>query len=87
MRVYTARIELPDSATWSQIEDAKLSAKWKESYETDLENKCGSCIHFHYFGNDMPHLKYQGTCDAGHIWGQRSRPKCKGYERKGDDRK
>lgn len=86
MIVYTARIELPDDATYSVIEEAKIKAPWKieekiskaeRMCKTDLNNKCGSCIYFE--SRDYCGSHCYGDCKAGHPWGQRSRPACKDY--------
>ena len=85
---YRAEIEVSDSATWAEIEEAKIGAKWEEIYtlpdrmnRTDLTNKCGSCKYFEPcadfgFGS-------HGFCNKGRApWRPRSTPKCKDYERK-----
>ena len=55
MKLVADPIILPDDASWQDIEDAKLSAKWHEikSLEylmslTNLDGKCGSCKNFKY---------------------------------------
>lgn len=80
MRVFTARVEMPENALAVDIEDALISAKWTEHHETDLDDKCGSCKFFKPFESDS--LKFHGECEAGRVWGARTRPKCKAYERK-----
>lgn len=79
-RVFKARVEVPENALPIDIEDAKLHAEWEEVHETDLDGKCGSCKWFKPFKNES--LQYHGLCEAGRVWGARTRPKCKGYERK-----
>lgn len=89
MIILTKRIELPDNANYEDIEDAKITADrkgWKREYttsqqerlKTDLDGKCGSCKYFKPFENES--LKFHGECEAGRVWGARTRPKCKGYE-------
>ena len=55
MIVYTAQIEVPDNATYAEIEEAKLAAEWKvkdkrtfveRMADTDIEGKCASCKWF-----------------------------------------
>ena len=50
---FRAEIEVPDNATWQDIEDAKIKAQWRRVYtreeqmaRTNLDNKCGSCEYF-----------------------------------------
>lgn len=83
-------IEVPDNDYRTKL-DAMAKAGRDESMwtyvqtmdeikrQTSLENKCGSCVHFCPFNNSV-----NGSCDAGRVWGQRTRPKCKKYERKKD---
>lgn len=80
-----AEITVPDSATWAEIEEAKIKAEWREVITpkermklTSLEGKCGSCKHY---------FAYDGGCNGGCLMGhagyrKRSTPKCKEYERK-----
>lgn len=80
-------IEVPDNDYRTKL-DAMAKAARDESMwtyvqtkdelkrQTNLENKCGSCIYFHQWENSV-----SGRCDAGRVWGQRTRPKCKKYER------
>ena len=82
-------IEIPENYTYQEKFDAMAKAArdeslWKEvktlaeiKKRTNLENKCGSCVHFCQFENSV-----YGSCDAGRTWGQRTRPKCLLYERK-----
>lgn len=79
-------IYLPDNYAWGDLEDAKLSAKWRKvttqeerMKKTDLTNKCGSCKHF--IPKSVAWSSCYGGCDAGHPYGQRTRPACKNYER------
>ena len=81
-------IELPNNADWQTKLDAMAKASrdesmWKEIHtreelmkRTSFENKCGSCKHFH-----QDKYTVYGSCDAGRTWGQRTRPKCKKYEK------
>lgn len=55
MIVYAAEIEVPDNATYAEIEEAKLAAEWKvkdkrtleERMETtNVEGKCATCKWF-----------------------------------------
>ena len=73
MIILTKRIELPDNATWEDIEDAKITADrngWKREHtisqqermlKTDLEGKCGSCKYFNLkpdlLGTDHVHRR------------------------------
>lgn len=87
-------ILLPDNADHKTKLDAMAQAgrdesKWRvvhtrESRKqmTDLENKCGTCKFFRPFTGDKKYLEGCGECDKGHVWGARTRPKCKSYERK-----
>lgn len=85
---FKAEIEVPDNATWAEIEEAKIKAEWKEVVSTkermkltNLEGKCGSCKYFVY--KPMGKLKSYGDCTNGHCgFRQRSTPKCKEYEKK-----
>jgi hypothetical protein len=85
-------IELPDTADFSDKLEAMARASsderlWRTVYtreetmkRTSLDNKCGSCKYFKPFNDPM--YTSAGTCGLGHVWGQRSRPACKKYERK-----
>jgi len=85
---FKAEIEVPDSATWAELEEAKIKAEWKEVVSqkermklTCLEGKCGSCKFFKVY-KDVRFGCY-GDCLKGHAgYRQRSTPKCKEYERK-----
>lgn len=84
-------IEIPENYDYRTKLDAMARAGRDESLwvevktldeirkRTNLDNKCGSCIYFHQWENSV-----NGSCDAGRVWGQRTRPKCKKYERKKD---
>ena len=61
-----------DESLWTYV-----STKEELKKRTTLDNKCGSCVHFQPYKNSV-----NGNCDAGRVWGQRTRPKCKKYERK-----
>lgn len=88
---YIAEIEVPDNCTWQTLEDAKLSAEWHRVFprrermkETDLTDKCGSCIYF----TPKPDLTSccYGKCELGKKgYKTRACRKCKRYERKQDD--
>lgn len=81
-------IELPDTADYTTKLDAMAKASsderlWRQVYsrdetmkKTNLDHKCGSCKYFCKLDNSPV-----GTCDMGHVWGQRSRPACKKYEK------
>ena len=83
----TATIEVPESASWQDIEDAKLSATWKTVKdrkdiirETDLCDKCGSCKFFE--PTPCKRNKTYGVCHKGHVSPRsRSIKKCVLYER------
>lgn len=82
-------IELPDNADWQTKLDAMAKASrdesmWKEIHtreelmkRTSFENKCGSCKHFRPWEKGC----VNGECAIGHVWGARTRPKCKKYEK------
>ena len=84
-------IEIPENYTYQEKFDAMARAArdeslWREvktleeiKSKTNLDNKCGSCVHFCQQKDSV-----YGTCDAGLTWGQRTRPKCKKYERKAE---
>lgn len=86
-----AEIEVPDNADWQTKLDAMLKASrdescWREvrtlseiKKRTTLDNKCGSCKHFRPWENSV-----NGQCAIGHVWGARTRPACKKYERIND---
>lgn len=73
MLVYAAEVRVPDNATYYEIEEAKINAKWKFKGEkhlrkeqmarTNLSGKCGSCKHF----TEMPSLTSTsyGKCEKG----------------------
>lgn len=61
-----------DESLWTYVKSKEEIKK-----QTSLENKCGSCKYFVPYDN-----RVYGNCDAGRTWGQRTRPKCKKYERK-----
>ena len=81
-------IEIPENYTYQEKFDAMAKAArdesmWKEIHtreelmkRTSFENKCGSCKHFRPWGNSV-----NGECAIGHVWGARTRPKCKKYEK------
>ena len=81
-------IEIPENYTYQEKFDAMARAArdeslWKEvktldeiKKRTNLDNKCGSCKYFRQWKYSV-----NGYCDAGRVWGQRTRPKCKLYER------
>lgn len=85
--VLTARIEVPDNASWQEIEDAKLSAKWHRVKvradilkDTDLCNKCGSCKFFE--PTPRKRNKTYGICHKGYVSPRsRSIKACTQYER------
>lgn len=87
-----AEVEVPENASWQQIEDAKLKAPWRRVVtvddrmrKTNLEGKCGSCKHF----VPKPDLfsKCYGNCLMGRKgYKQRTCKGCKAYERINDDR-
>lgn len=85
--VLTARIEIDDGASWQEIEDAKLSAKWQRvkcradiHKETDLSDKCGSCKYFEI--TPCKRNKTYGICHKGFVSPRsRSIKKCTQYER------
>ena len=82
-------IEIPENYTYQEKFDAMARAArdeslWKEvktlaeiRKRTNLDNKCGSCVHFHQYKHTV-----NGTCDAGRCMGTRTRPKCLLYERR-----
>lgn len=82
-----ATIEVPENASWQDIEDAKLSATWKPVRcradllrGTDLCDKCGTCKYFEL----TPHRanKSYGICHKGYVSPRsRSTKKCTQYER------
>ena len=89
--ILRAEIEVPNNASWQQIEDAKIKAPWRRILtvedrmrDTNLDRKCGSCVHF----VPKPDLfsKCYGNCLKGKAgYKQRSCKACKAYERKSDD--
>lgn len=95
MIILEKRIELPDNATYEDIEDAKITADrngWTRKHtasveermlKTDLEGKCGSCKYFH-LRPDLFSCCY-GDCEKGlKGYRQRTIKACKWYERKED---
>ena len=63
-----------DESMWHEV---KSREELKEL--TSLENKCGSCKYFCPLEKSS-----RGKCSAGRVWGERTRPKCKLYERKAE---
>lgn len=85
-----AEIDLPESADWQTVEDAKLSAVWRRVYSehermemTDLTNKCGSCKYFVL--HPKGYSKCSGDCLKGKVWRYRTSQICKQYERREDE--
>ena len=86
---YKAEIEVPESATWAELEEAKIGAKWEAVYtlpdrmkRTSLEGKCGSCKYFELSPETFNGS--HGFCTNGREpWRPRTTPACKGYEREG----
>ena len=86
-------IEIPENYTYKEKLDAMARASrdtslWVEvksleelKKRTNLDNKCGSCKYYCPFTHNGRELT-NGHCNAGRVWGQRTRPKCKLYERK-----
>jgi len=80
-------IEVPDNDYRTKL-DAMAKAARDESMwtyvqtkdelkrQTNLEYKCGSCKFFRQFENSTC-----GKCDAGRVWGERTRKACTRYER------
>ena len=93
MILLTKRIELPDNATYEQIEDAKITADrngWERKdvltleerkARTNLANKCGSCVYFKPEALMCGSSCY-GSCKAGHTYGARTRRACNDYKEK-----
>lgn len=88
MKLVAETIELPENASWQQIEDAKASAVWREvrskndlMKRTSLDNKCGSCKHFKQY--PYPCRQY-GDCEFPEraSYRQRTAKACKKYEKK-----
>lgn len=91
--ILTCKIVVPNNASELEIINAELAAgrddsRWKRTYTkeeriamTDYSNKCGTCTHFCPYPEGHVFAKYHGDCNAGHPWGQKSRPACKDYER------
>jgi len=82
----TDPVLVPNNADLAAIQDAILSAKWREVFtredlmeKTNLEGKCGSCKYFKRDGS-----KAYGYCGKGLNYRQRSTKACKKYERKDD---
>ena len=86
--ILRAEIEVPEGASWQDIEDKKLKANWHRVMtvddrmkRTNLDGKCGSCVHFVL----KPDLfsKCYGNCLKGRAgYRQRTCKGCKAYERK-----
>ena len=84
-------IELPQNYTAAEKLNAMAKASWDESMwhpvysrkevmeKTSMEDKCGSCKYFCPLEKSS-----RGKCSAGRVWGERTRPKCKLYERKAE---
>ena len=60
-----------DESMWHEVKSREELKKL-----TSLDNKCGSCKYFVQIENSA-----RGTCKAGRVWGERTRPKCKKYEK------
>jgi len=96
MTVYTARIEVPDNATYSEIVDAQLCAVWQvetkvtkedRMRKTNIEGKCATCKWFHPLIVDG--AKSYGDCknyDANITvrFGRSRTQTCKAYKRKSE---
>ena len=87
MRVFTAKFEVPDDASYYEIEDKKCCPKWKETYRvskeelmsrTDLDEKCGSCIFFNSITGPRGGTS-KGLCEYGKVGIYRSHKKCGKY--------
>ena len=86
IKYVTDPIILPDNHTYQDLEDAKLSAKWRRVVtredviaRTDLSGKCGSCKAFRQYEHGC-----MGNC-AKHNWYSprpRSTKACTLYEPK-----
>ena len=88
---YKAEFELPDNASWQEIEDAKLSVKWHRILSqdermsgTNLKGKCGGCV---YFVQEKRLLgcSANGECLKGYVYRKRSNPACKRHYKERDD--
>lgn len=87
-------IRLPDTASYEDIEDAKITADrkgWKRQdvmtveekiKKTSLDHKCGSCEYF--VPTPMCGSRCYGICKAFHAEGARTRRACKDYKKKED---
>ena len=86
---YICEIQVPDGDTIAKFDAMGKASRdesmWRPVYTkidrltgTDLSHKCGSCKHFCPVNEDST----MGRCDCGRVWGPRSRPRCKDYERK-----
>lgn len=60
-----------DESMWHVVKTREEIKK-----ETTLDNKCGSCKYFQPWVDSV-----YGKCGIGHVWGARTRPKCKKYEK------
>lgn len=89
-----AEVEVPENASWQQIEDAKLKAPWRRVVtvddrmrRTNLEGKCGSCKYFAPITLALSNSKCHGNCLKGRAgYRQRTCKGCIAYERINDDR-
>ncbi len=87
VKFITDPIYLPDNFTWADLEDAKLSAKWRRVKnmddiirKTDLAKKCGSCDHFEPCDG---RLRCYGNCSEGKVSPRpRTIKACKDYKEK-----
>ena len=87
VKYVTDPIILPDDYSWQDLEEAKLSAKWRKviskeeiQSRTDLSGKCGSCKHFIPFEGKY---KCRGNCDVARVgFRQRCTKACKMYAKK-----
>ena len=86
---YVCEIEVPDNNPITKLDlmaqASRDESMWRQVFthvdrlnRTDLRNKCGSCEHFVPWHDNT----VNGCCNCGHVWGTRSRPCCKDYERK-----
>lgn len=90
VKFITDPIYLPDNYTWADLEDAKLSAKWRKvtgreeiMERTDLKNKCGSCEFFNPLGGT---LKCYGNCQKRKVSPRpRTIKACREYKEKKDE--
>lgn len=84
MKKFRAEILVADDADWQAIEDAKAKAVWKRIItleeimaRTDLDNKCGSCVHFDMCDN--LYGKATGRCKLKDTLRERTRKCCKTF--------